>query len=182
MIGGMRLVNQALGGPGDLSDRSILRFHRRVEYAPLVTGLLLAIVAAVVDFGGTFNNALMPTLAQVLPVLFLAQLVDSAFFAQRLSKEMDADDADQELARRYLSITALASLTAFLLGEGAALYAVAFGASAFTVTLVIAVGVLQALDLALGPQLRGSFRPTALKRMIDARNRERSSASTADPR
>jgi hypothetical protein len=156
-------------GPKDLTDDSILWFHRRVEYQPLVAALVVAIVLSLFDVGSTVDKSLMSTLAQVLPVLYLAQVVDIGFLAQRLAKEAGPGSARQEIARRYVGITAQATLIAFLAAEGAALYGAAYGATTFTVSLSLATGSFQALDIALGSQLRGPFRPTALARMINGR-------------
>jgi hypothetical protein len=173
MIRGMELVSlwARLIGPKDLTDRSILRFHRLVEYTPFVAALAAAVVLTVFDFGHNVDTSLMPTIAQVLPVLFLAQVVDVGFFAARIVAEVGPDPVDRELARRYVGISAQAGLVGFLAAEGAALFGVAYGATTFTVSCSIATGSLQALDLAFGPNLRGRFAPTALGRMVHARKR-----------
>jgi hypothetical protein len=156
--------------PEDFSDRRIIRLHRQIEYGSLLVVVTACVlIALLTDAGRDVAPSFMPTVAQIVPVLFIAQLVDNAFFAQRLATEVGAADSERELAHRYLTVTAKATLATFLVAEAAALYGVASGATTLTVALVIGAGVLQALDLALGVGLRGAFRPTALARMIALR-------------
>lgn len=157
--------------PRDLTDEGVLRFHRTVEYAPLLLVVAAALVAAVITDGREVAESFMPTVAQIVPVLFLAQLVDNAFFAQRVATEIGDRQVDRALAHRYVSESARSAALAFFLAESAALYGTAFGATTITVVLALGVGAFQVLDLALGVGLRGAFRPTALGRMIERRNR-----------
>jgi hypothetical protein len=57
-------------------------------------------------------------------VLFLAQLVDNAFFAQRIASEVGDAEDDRRLAHRYLETTAHAAFLTFVIAEAAALYGV----------------------------------------------------------
>ena len=157
----LRFVGRLIA-PRDPSDEGFLRFHRRVEYAPLLAILAVALVMSLLTDGREVADSFMPTVAQIIPVLFLAQLVDSAFLAQRLAAEIGDRQADRALAHHYVSETARATALAFLLAESAALYGVAFGATTLTVTIALGLGAFQVLDLALGVGLRGAFRPTAL--------------------
>jgi hypothetical protein len=160
--------------PRDFTDESVLRFHRTVEYAPLLAVLAAALAAAALTDGPEVEASFMPTVAQIIPVLYIAQLVDNGFFAQRLAAEVGDRQADRALAHHYVGETARSAALAFLLAESAALYGAACGATTFTIVVALGVGVSQVLDLALGVGLKGAFRPTALGRMIERRNRAES--------
>jgi hypothetical protein len=153
------------------SDRGILQLHRRMAVAPFAAILIAATLASLLtSWGHGVGETFMPTLAQVLPVLFLSQLIEAGFMAQRLSREVGDSPADAALMQQYIGISAAACLSMFLLGEGMAFIAVANGPSTFTVTLALLTGIVQAMDLTLGVVFRGGFGKTAFSRMLDIRN------------
>jgi hypothetical protein len=129
---------------GEVTEKSILQLHRRTEYTPLV--LLVGIagfLAIMTSSGRCVGSSFMPTVAQILPVLFLAQIVDMGFMASRVSDDIGKSPSDMRLASRYMGISASSMLIAFLIGEGAALWGVANGPTTLLVTLPLLMGFLE---------------------------------------
>lgn len=154
---------------GRFSDEAIVQLHRRMiwlEQIPLVVAIVLSIAFA--EAGGSVNDAFMPTVAQVLPVLFLAQVVELQFHARRLVDELGNEYA--HLVMRYMSVSARAVFFTFMAGESAALYASAKEPSTFLVVSALTVGVYQVVDLSMSFRIRGGDQ-LSLRRMVE-RQRE----------
>jgi hypothetical protein len=161
-----QLLAPRLSG-GEWTDEGILQFHRRMEMMFVGIVLVVALVgSAVTDFGSRAGDSFMPTVAQILPVLYLGGIVESGFQAQRLAEELPDDRA---LVGRYMGISAGADFLSFVVGEAAALYALSADPSTFTVLLVLGAGLNQTLDLTFSALIRSGDR-LALTRMVERRN------------
>lgn len=101
----------------------------------LLIGAVPVCVAFVVglftDFGRGADPQLAVVLAQVVPVVFLAAIVENRVIAARLAERFSDDETIVEVAMTGVR----ASVILFLFGESAALYAV--GSSTSTTFLVL---------------------------------------------
>jgi hypothetical protein len=151
---------------GGLTDDQIVAFHKRIELQlPVCIFLAAGIAALLPNVGGKVSEALMPTVAQILPVLFLAQIVEEGFHAQRLARELGSDH--QDLSRRYQQGSNAVCFLMFMAGETAAVIATAKGPASWSVVLALLVGIYQAFDLSYSPLIRSGGVPLSLKRMVD---------------
>jgi hypothetical protein len=153
------------------NDEAIVQLHRRViwlEHIPLVVAIAASVVFS--EAGGSVNDSFMPTVAQVLPVLFLAQVVELQFHARRLVDELGDDYAS--LVMQYMSVSARALFFTFMTGEAAALYASAKEPSTFLIVSALAVGVHQVIDLSMSFRIRGGDQ-LSLRRMVERQRQSR---------
>jgi len=136
------------------SDDAIVQFHKRVEWKwPILIFSVSLLASLIPGLGSDVSDSFMPVVAQILPVLFLAQVVESGFHARRLTDEVGKSHA--ELVWRYVGASAQVSFLVFIAGEGAALFAVAKGANTFCVLFSLLVGILQAADVSFSIRIRG---------------------------
>jgi hypothetical protein len=113
----------------------IVAERRQMTGVALVIGsapmLVAFIVGLLTDFGRRANPEIAVVLAQVVPVVFLAAVVENRVIAARLAERFSDDKTMVEVA-----ITGVrASVVLFLFGEATALYAV--GTSTLTTFLVL---------------------------------------------
>lgn len=161
---------------GNRSDKSLLQLHRRTEVLWVLPILPLAFaVSLFTDFGRFAGASFMETVALVLPLLFLAQVVERGFVSQRVVEEDCQTDDDKVFARQYVGTSATVALVAFLAGEATALAGVSAGPTTFTVIAALAIGIWQSVDLTFSFQTRG-LGGLAVGTMLDMRRRWTKSA------
>jgi hypothetical protein len=149
---------------GTVDERAFLQMHRRIEYGLLLLALIAAAFAAfVLNLYGPAGPDLLPAVAQVLPVLLIAQVVQIEFKAGETAKQIAG--RQPEFVRRIRGIDSKAVFFTFVLGEGSALTGIAYGPATFWVAMALLTGLLQLWDIALGINARAEGR-FSLVRMV----------------